>query len=73
MIVLMCFTDVTVNLQSQISTVTEGSTYVFNVNVEPTTLMASFDVLVQTYFCGGCNGANRKSQFLQIIHFTSKT
>ena len=57
---ILYFTDVIVNLQSQVSAVTEGDTYVVNVSVEPTTLMASFDVIVQTYSCGGCNGANCK-------------
>lgn len=64
--VCMYFTDVIVNLQSQISAVTEGSSYVVNVSVEPTTIMASFNVIVQTYFCGGCNGANRKQQPLTV-------
>ena len=60
--VCMYFTDVTVNLQSNFSAVTEGNSYVVNVSVEPTTLMERFDVIVQTYFCGGCNGANCKQQ-----------
>ena len=55
---------VTVNLQPQVSAVAEGGTYVANITVEPTTLMATFDVIVQTYFCDGCNGANRKQQYL---------
>ena len=58
-----------VNLQSQVSAITEGDTYLVNVNVEPTTLMASFDVIVQTYSCGGCNGANRKRRYLQTNTF----
>lgn len=56
-------TDVTVNLQSQVSAVTEGTNYTANINVinvEPTTLMTTVDVIVQTYSCGGCKGANRK-------------
>ena len=56
----MYFADVIVSLLSQVSAVAEGNDYTVNVSVEPTTLLANFDVIVQTYPCGGCNGANRK-------------
>ena len=51
---------VTVNLQSGVSAVIEGSEYVATITVEPTNLEAIVDVIVETYTCGGCNGANRK-------------
>ena len=61
----VCITDVTVNLKSQVNAVTEGNSSVANVSVEPTSLMANFVVIVQTYFCGGCSGANRKEEPLR--------
>lgn len=57
---IMYYTDAIVTLRSQVSAVTEGSRYVASVSVKPTTLMASFDVIVQTYSCSGCSAANRK-------------
>ena len=51
---------VTVNLASQVESVVEGNDYVASIRVEPTDLMTSFNVIVETYSCGGCIGANRK-------------
>ena len=50
---------VTVSLRSQVESVVEGNGYVASINVEPTDLMTSFNVTVETYSCGGCIGANR--------------
>jgi len=60
----MYFTDVVIYLKSAVSAVTEGSNYAVNITVEPTTLMASFDVILQTYSCGGCTAANCKEKQL---------
>ena len=57
-------TDVTVMFQSQVNAVTEGNSYVVHIGVEPTSLMASFDVIVQTYSCGGYSTATRKRYLL---------
>ena len=58
------YTDVTVTFHSQVNAVTEGNSYVVHIGVEPTTLMASFDVIVQTYSCGGYSTATRKRYLL---------
>lgn len=62
-ILCIYFTDVTVNLKSEVSAVLEGEHYVANVSVEPTTLLGrktTFDVIVQTYTCGGYIAADCK-------------
>ena len=58
------YTDVMVMFQSQVNAVTEGNSYVAHISVEPTSLMASFDVIVQTYSCGGYSTATRKRYLL---------
>ena len=58
---LLCYiiVDVTVSLRSQVKSVIEGNDYVANIGFEPTDLMTSFEVIVETYSCGGSTGANR--------------
>jgi len=49
---LHAFVVVVVNLEGGSADVTEGGNYSVFVSVEPTTLLASFDVIVETYMCG---------------------
>ena len=60
-VMLLCYiiAGVTVSLRSQVKSVIEGNDYVANIGIEPTDLMTSFDVIVETYSCGGSIEANR--------------
>ena len=60
LIYCMLFVVVVVNLEGGSPDATEGSNYTAFVSAEPTNLMTSFDVIVETYMCGECLAATRK-------------
>lgn len=49
------------NLRAGFGDATEGSDFSVFVSVEPTNLMTSFDVIIETYVCGDLLAATRKT------------